>query len=180
MKAACIVAHPDDCVIFARPFIDCYSDWSWHIFYLTYAQYHERVVEMKSYWYDQRKIPVTSLGYNDTHLDMENNEISFNKEFAEEELQHIAENYDLILTHNPDGDYGHIHHMFVSNAVTGSAKPIVYFANHSQANLEIAAQSKLNLEQFPLHKSVVQDFKDIDTGRYWVSDSARNILNGQA
>lgn len=179
MKAACVVAHPDDCIIFARPFIDRYCDWQWHIFYLTYELYQPRVQEMSAYWHQQRKIPVTSLGYYDTHLDIENNNISFNKQQAAKEIQSIVENFDIVLTHNADGDYGHIHHKFVSESLAIIDKPIVYFANYPQANLEIVATSKLDLEQFPLHKEVIENFIELDKGRYYISDKVRELINVQ-
>lgn len=178
MKAACVVAHPDDCVIFARPFIDHYADWSWHIFYLTYEMYHSRVVEMKNYWYGKRAMPVTSLGYVDTHLDMENNKISFNEQQAAQELKNIVQPFDIVLTHNADGDYGHIHHKFVSQSVTDSEKPTVYFANHIQANLILTAKDQLNLNEFPVHRSVLEDFKDINVGRYFIKDQIKEMING--
>lgn len=178
MKAACFVAHPDDCVIFARPFIDLFDSWSWHIFYLTYEMYQPRVVEMKNYWHHQRNIPVTSLGYIDTHLDMQNNKISFNQEFAAKEIQGIVSNFDIVLTHNPDGDYGHIHHKFVSAEITNTKKPVVYFASDFQFNFETTTNNDLDLEQFPLHKDVIKGFSNINLGRYFITDSAKELLNG--
>lgn len=180
MKAACVVAHPDDCIIFARPFIDQHTDLSWHIFYLTYEMYHSRVVEMKNYWYGKRHIPVTSLGYVDTHLDMENNKISFNELQAAQELKNMVQPFEIVLTHNPDGDYGHIHHKFVSSVIADSEKPTVHFANHLQANLELTAKDVLNLDEFPVHQSVLQDFKDINVGRYFITDQIRELINGKS
>ena len=31
IKALCVVAHPDDCVIFAKPFIDTHKQYDWNI-----------------------------------------------------------------------------------------------------------------------------------------------------
>ena len=175
MKAICVVAHPDDCVIFARPFIDHYSTWSWTILYLTYTAEESRAKEMHAYW-KARQIPTVHLGFVDTYLDMENNKISFNEEQAKRELKNISSRYDLILTHNPDGDYGHIHHKFVSGAVSENNKPIVYFANWEQQNLELRTSNTLNLDQFPLHKDVISGFQDLNLGRYFVTDSAKQLL----
>lgn len=180
MKAACVVAHPDDCVIFAKPFIDHYTAWSWHIFYLTYELYHARVVEMKNYWYGKRNIPVTSLGFVDTHLDMENNKISFNEQQAAQELKNIVQPFDIVLTHNPDGDYGHIHHKFVSQAVADSNRPTVYFANNLQANLTLTAKDALNLNEFPVHRSVLEDFTDINVGRYFITNQIKELIHGKS
>lgn len=176
VKAVCFVAHPDDCVIFAKPFIDYFAKWNWHIFYLTYELFHPRVKEMSAYWHNKRNIPVTSLGYVDTHLDMENNKISFNEQQAAQEIKNICQSFDLALTHNSDGDYGHIHHKFVSQSVTAAGKPTVYFANHLQANLELKTDKNLNLNDFSLHKQVIEDFKDINVGRYCFTDSVGGFL----
>jgi LmbE family N-acetylglucosaminyl deacetylase len=41
MKALCLVAHPDDCVIFAYSYIYNHPEHNWTIGYLTYtAQIH--------------------------------------------------------------------------------------------------------------------------------------------
>ena len=178
IKAACIVAHPDDCVIFARPFIEHHSDWSWTIYYLTYELWAPRVMEMQKYW-ATKNLTITSFGYVDTYLDMENNQISFNEEQAARELKNVAGRYDLILTHNPDGDYGHIHHKFVSSCVSLSNKPVVYFANWQQQNLELRSNEDLILDNFPLHKDVIEGFQDRNLGRYLVTESAKGLINGQ-
>ena len=178
INALCVVAHPDDCVIFARPFIDHYSDWNWTILYLTYSPEEPRSIEMHSYW-ETRNILTLHLGYVDTYLDMENNQISFDEEQAARELKNVAGRYDLILTHNPDGDYGHIHHKFVSSCVSLFNKPVVYFANWQQQNLELRSNEDLILDNFPLHKDVIEGFQDRNLGRYLVTESAKGLINGQ-
>ena len=178
MKAVCVVAHPDDCVIFARPFIDSHPEFKWTILYLTYAEYEPRAKEMSAYW-QSRKVSTINLGYVDTYLDMENNKISFDKVQAESDIANIASKYDMILTHNPDGDYGHIHHKFVSAAASATGKPIVYFANWEQQNLELRTDTSLVLDQFPLHADVIGGFHDLDFQRYLVTDSAKELLDGK-
>ena len=178
IKALCVVAHPDDCVIFARPFIEQYSEFEWTILYLTYSSYDPRAMEMTSYW-RQRNVSTVNLGFADDYRDMENNLVSFNAEQAQREIFNISNNYDLLLTHNPDGDYGHIHHTFVSDSVQPVPKPKVYFAKYEQSNIECCAASDINLTELPLHREVVSSFENINVGRYTAEQSARELLNGK-
>ena len=177
VKALCIVAHPDDCVIFARPFIEAHADFDWRILYLTYCDFEPRGKEVAQYW-RKRNIITIHLGYVDTYKDMENNQLSFASEDAARAILNIGKDYDLILTHNEDGDYGHIHHQFVSKSATLIEKPKVYFANHEQYNLECNAHSDIAIDELPLHKEVIESFHNVNLGRYYVTETAQELLNG--
>jgi len=179
IKALCVVAHPDDCVIFARPFIEQYSEFEWTILYLTYTSYDSRAMEMTAYW-RKRNVITVNLGFIDDYRDMENNLVSFNVEQAQREIFNISDKYDLLLTHNPDGDYGHIHHTFVSDSVQSVPKPKVYFANYEQSNMECCATSDINLTELPLHREVVSGFENINVGRYVADQLAQELLNGKS
>jgi len=179
LTALCVVAHPDDCVIFARPFIEQYSEFEWTILYLTYSSYDPRAMEMTSYW-RQRNVSTVNLGFADDYRDMENNLVSFNAEQAQREIFNISSKYDLLLTHNPDGDYGHIHHTFVNNSVHPVPKPKVYFAKYEQSNMECCAAGDINLTELPLHREVVSGFENINVGRYAADQAARELLNGKS
>ena len=179
IKALCVVAHPDDCIIFARPFIERYSEFEWTILYLTYRSYDPRAMEMTAYW-RRRNVSTVNLGFTDDYRDMENNLVSFNTEQARREIFNISSRYDLILTHNADGDYGHIHHTFVSNSVQSVPKPKVYFANYQQQTMECHAVTEIGLDELPLHRSVVEGFQNINIGRYIVDESAQELLNGKS
>lgn len=178
LTALCVVAHPDDCVIFARPFIEQYSEFEWTILYLTYSSYDPRAMEMTAYW-RRRNVSTVNLGFADDYRDMENNLVSFNAEQAQREIFNISSKYDLLLTHNPDGDYGHIHHKFVSDSVRPVSKPKVYFANYQQQTVEYHSVTDIGLYELPLHRSVIEGFQNIDIGRYVVDESAQELLNGK-
>lgn len=179
LKALCVVAHPDDCVIFAKPFIDTHPQFDWHILYLTYTIYEPRGMEMSKYWATQG-ITTIQLGFTDDYKDMENDSLSFNHEQAAREIASICQTYDLILTHNPDGDYGHIHHKFVSRCVAATDKPVVHFASIGQENLICGAKTNVDLSQLPLHKEVIEGFENINLGRYTLSDKAKELMNGKS
>lgn len=172
-----MVAHPDDCIIFARPFMEIYNKFDWRILYLTYCDFEPRGREIANYWRPQG-ITTIHLGYTDTYKDMENNSLSFNQEQAAREIVNICKDYSLILTHNADGDYGHIHHQFVSQCVTASGKPTVYFAKHEQANMTCTVRTDIDLTALPLHKEVIESFENINQGRYTVADSVMEVIDG--
>lgn len=164
MKAVVVVAHPDDCLIFARPYIDAHPTYDWSIVYLTYSSTDERAKEMSLYW-NNRNIPTTFLGFIDDYRDIENETLSFSVEDATQAILSTVDG-DIILTHNDDGEYGHIHHKFVNAVVNQIDKPKVYFANTAHYNIQYTAISSLTFDDFPLHKEVLQMFDELDIGRY--------------
>lgn len=175
-----LVAHPDDCVIFARPFIDEHPNLNWSIVYLTYCEADPRAQEVSAYW-NARGIPTKFLGFADHYIDQETQQLNFWVGLnAYADLMQAAHDAELVLTHDEDGDYGHIHHKFVNGTVQwmhNVAK--VYFANEQKANTICKATDVLDLEQFPLHKSVIEQFNDVNVGRYTVTDEAAILLRNQ-
>lgn len=179
INALCVVAHPDDCVIFAKPFIEQHPQFKWTILYLTYTEYDPRAREMTAYW-RKRNVITVNLGFVDDYKDIENNCVSFNSTQAVREISNISSRYDLVLTHNADGDYGHIHHKFVNGAVQSVPKPKVYFANSQHQNMECRAISDVGLDELPLHRDVISEFENINIGRYVADQSAQELLNGKS
>jgi LmbE family N-acetylglucosaminyl deacetylase len=177
LKALCAVAHPDDCVIFAWPFIEYANMFDWTILYLTYNERDARAQEIKKFW-NTRNIPTIFLGHVDTYKDMENNKLSFDVLTAAWQIAGHVKDYDLLLTHDYNGDYNHIHHKFVHECVNKSVKSKVYFANQTQNNFECTRSTELNLDDLPLHREVISTFDDIRTRRYLLTESAKELLNG--
>jgi LmbE family N-acetylglucosaminyl deacetylase len=166
MQAVCVVAHPDDCVIFARPYIDNHPGYSWRIVYLTYHHLDDRAQEMTRYWI-QRGVGVQFLGFTDDYKDQQTQQFNFwDPRAAEGVLQQAVHGADLILTHNADGDYGHIHHRLVHGALCQLDVPKVYFASTFNYNTRYIAQGDLPLDEFPLHRDVIVQFSDINCGLY--------------
>lgn len=175
MIAVAVVAHPDDCLIFARPFIDAHSEFTWLIVYLTYKAADARAVEIAKYWH-ARNISTKFLGFVDTHVDMQTDSLSFSKDDATTAIIESSKHADLVLTHNEDGDYGHIHHKFVNAVVEYIDKPKVYFASTFNYTNEYTATSELDINKFPLHKEVLTQFSDLDVGRYIVTEAAITLI----
>ena len=166
MKAVAAVAHPDDCVIFARPYIDAHPEYNWHIVYLTYRSTDARAQEVAQYW-TARGISTEFLGFQDDYKDQQTQQLNFWKgSDAEISVQVSCQDADLILTHHADGDYGHIHHKLVNQAVQKLAIDQVYFASTLNYNTRYIARDNLPLDQFPLHRDVIEQFSDINCGLY--------------
>lgn len=176
MKALCVVAHPDDCVIFAWPFIDTYSNFDWTICYLTYDESTLRGSEISKFW-KTKQIKTLFLGHKDTHKDLENNEISFDSKLAQTQILLTARQYNLILTHNHLGEYGHIHHKFVHNCLQIINRPKVFFGDQQEYDLICRRSCDFQLDELPLHKDVIQQFTNIEVGRYCLTNNAKEFLD---
>ena len=59
-RALCLVAHPDDCLIFGFHYILSHCQYRWSIAYLILANDSPRVEEMRKYW-GQHSVHVSSL-----------------------------------------------------------------------------------------------------------------------
>jgi LmbE family N-acetylglucosaminyl deacetylase len=156
MKALCLVAHPDDCVIFAYSYIHNHPEHKWTICYLTYNNWDQRGKEMSDFW-RKRNISCVFMGYTDDYRDIENKKISFNEEQARRELGNIAADYDLVLTHDEHGDYGHIHHVFVHDCVKHHPN-LVTFARPGEGTTYTIPAGTYSLDEFPQHREIIAGF----------------------
>jgi LmbE family N-acetylglucosaminyl deacetylase len=160
MKALCMVAHPDDCVIFALSYIHNHPEISWHICYLTYCECEPRARELKEFW-AKRNIPCIFLGYIDDYRDIENKKISFNEEQARREISNIIQPYDMVLSHDQEGDYGHIHHRLVHSAVKQHPN-VVTFAPPGEGTVTLTVPpDTYTIDELPLHGEIVRGFHPI-------------------
>lgn len=166
MKAMAMVAHPDDCVIFAYSYMHNHSEYSWTVCYLTYLESDSRGQEFASFW-RRRNVAVKFLGYHDDWHDIENQRISFNKKHAQRDIELVIADQDLLLTHDENGDYGHIHHVFV-NQCTQKHPQRITFAGPGRGTVKYSIEPGVySLDEFPMHKDIVQSFhKDAHTNEY--------------
>jgi LmbE family N-acetylglucosaminyl deacetylase len=166
LRAIAAVAHPDDCVIFARPYMDHHLEYEWHIVYMTYRAQDPRAQEMSRYW-TARGVSTEFLGFLDDYQDQQTQQFNFwSCTDAMTALINACNTADLILTHHEDGDYGHIHHKVVHQAVKKMAIDQVYFASTFNYNTRYIAKDNLLLDQFPLHRDVIEQFSDVNCGLY--------------
>jgi hypothetical protein len=154
MKAVAVVAHPDDCILFAYGIIQLMSEWSWSIAYLTYTRDSDRGQEISTFW-KRRNIKTVWLGYTDDYHDIERNSVSFDAESAARDIRQLIAKYDVVVTHDCAGDYGHIHHRFVNACVEGHHPTIITFSPFGQGNLHVSLPDGLySLDEIPQHASL--------------------------
>jgi hypothetical protein len=157
MKALCLVAHPDDCLIFAYSYIYNHPEMDWTIGYLTYTAADARGQEISAFWHS-RNIPTVFLGYVDDYRDLEACKISFDTIRACEDLQSLADQFDLVLTHDHNGDYGHLHHVFVHDCVQHHPC-LVTFADLTTGTVTYTVPAgTYTWDELPQHQGVVRAF----------------------
>ena len=157
MKALCLVAHPDDCVIFAYSYIYNHPELSWTICYLTYTEQSDRGQELKSFW-TRRNIPCVFLGYVDDYHDLETKRISFDTQHADQAIKNTIKDYSLVLTHNEQGDYGHLHHAFVYNCARQHPN-LVTFAELTKGTVTLTVPpGTYDLAELPQHGDIIKTF----------------------
>lgn len=178
MKALALVAHPDDCVIFAYSFIHAYPDLDWTVCYLTYTEKDPRGAELEKFW-TARGINTQFLGYVDDWHDIENKRISFDVIEARTAIRYLCHNYDIVLTHNAEGDYGHIHHQFVHAAVPKDHQHVITFAPPGQGtdNYTIP-QGVYSLDELPQHGEIIGSFhSQVHANSYNISPATKILLS---
>lgn len=175
MKAIAVVAHPDDCVIFAYSFIHNHPDINWTILYLTYTHWDYRGSELYQFW-SQRNIPTIFLGYVDDWHDIENKKISFDTVQAQQEIQGIIKDFDVVLTHNAQGEYGHLHHVFVHQCCQHHPN-LITFANPSEGTEYSISAGVYDLNELPHHQEIIKNFHSTQhINSYHVPNSVKNML----
>jgi len=154
MKALVLVAHPDDCVIWAKAYMDAHPNHGWTITYLTHWRFHKRGREIACYW-RKRNVPVRFLGFKDHGRDLGTNSlITWPEEEAIRVLQRATEDYDLLLTHGADGEYGHPHHRVVHQAVKDM--PFVKKIYFSNKPTDTAYPVVIETDELPRHRDAIE------------------------
>jgi len=178
MQAYAVVAHPDDCLIFAKCFIDNHNQFDWTIVYLTYNSKDSRAIEMSRYW-NARSVKTLFLGFLDQYVDQETQKLNFwTKDQASEQVKNTVSNADLILTHNQKGEYGHIHHCTINEIMREIQVPKIYFSLNETYNKEYTTMNQITLDDFPIHKEVLSGF-DLTKARYTVTQEAYEIIKNE-
>jgi LmbE family N-acetylglucosaminyl deacetylase len=158
MRALCMVAHPDDCVIFAYSLIHHYPNLDWTICYLTYTEKDPRGEEIAKFW-DKRNIRTEFLGNIDDWHDIEKVSCSFDTVQACVDIRERCGNHEIIVTHDANGDYGHVHHKFVHDSVPADHPHVIYFAPpRAGTHVYSLPVDAYSLDELPLHRDVVEPF----------------------
>lgn len=135
-----IVAHPDDDFIWGGSHL---LDDDYLVVCITCGVRRVRVLEFGKAM-DKTNDKSLMLGYPDKTNGKRDN---WDKVYSDitADLKKIIEykDWDLVVTHNPEGEYGHIHHKMTSNIVTGltDSDKLYYFGKYYK-NGEIPADLK--------------------------------------
>lgn len=157
VNALCMVAHPDDCVIFAMSLITTTS-WTWTIGYLTYDESAPRAQEIKKFW-QTRKVNTVFLGFEDDWRDIERGSVSFDATQATQAITDLCAPFDIVLTHDSNGDYGHLHHKLVHDSVQHPLT--ITFAGPGLGNHAVTLNPRpYDLSELPLHAQAIQGFHE--------------------
>ena len=158
MKALCLVAHPDDCVIFGYSYIYNHPEYDWTVAYLTYQAHEPRALEFITFW-GKRNIPVRFIGLEDHWHDNEQGQLTrWYGLDAEYECRLLARDYDLVLSHDEHGDYGHIHHKVVHSGVKDHPC-LVTFAKPGKGTVTYTVPKEAySLDELPMHREIIAGF----------------------
>ena len=158
MKALCLVAHPDDCVIFGLSYMHHHPEHTWTVGYLTYTVTDPRGAEIASFW-RRRGIGTVFLGFEDHWHDNEQKQYTrWTEESAEQACWRLARQFDLVLTHSESGDYGHIHHQLVHRAVAWHPR-LVTFAPPGSGTVHLTMPpNSYTADELPLHYDIIAGF----------------------
>jgi len=176
-RALCMVAHPDDCVIFAWSFMWHHPHLRWTVAYLTYEAGSDRASELADFW-QRRELACVFLGHKDDHRDLITGVCSFDTDQARQQIQALVSDHDLVLTHDQQGDYGHLHHRFVHECVTQVHDRVICFAPISgPGTLYQVPHSAYDPSELPMHHSTILGFHPQGlANRYHVPESCVPLL----
>lgn len=170
-----ITAHPDDETIFGGNHL---SKSRYLIVCVTAGTNPKRDKELQHLSRRYHDSFIT-LGYPDKTFGVRNNWKSCYKNINEDLIKILhKKKFKMVVTHNPDGEYGHIHHKMISKMVTKIASKSnmkLYYFNHyytkrqlknlpleSQLSKQASRQKLLNLnEYYTSQKKVIQHLKHI-------------------
>jgi LmbE family N-acetylglucosaminyl deacetylase len=157
MRAMAMVAHPDDCVIFAYSYIYNHPQYEWTVCYLTYTDLDNRGKEFREFW-QRRNIKTKFLGFLDQWNSDQNCPGTIEFDPAKLAITQAITDQDLILTHGAEGEYGHPHHVLVHKATIDHSNRVL-FAGPGQGHVKYSVESHAySLEEIPLHRNIVEGF----------------------
>lgn len=147
-----IVAHPDDETIWGGYHL---QKGKYLVVCLTNKQNETRRKEFESTIKQTNNIGLI-LDYPDKTNGKRDNWNTCKKQIYEDICNIInKKDYKLVVTHNPDGEYGHIHHKMTSEMVTKAMKNkknLYYFGHYYKKN-----KMKKNMIPYPTRGLISKD-----------------------
>lgn len=191
IRGLVLVAHPDDCLIFAHKFIRAYRKWEWDIVYLTHSMDTARGLEVYKYWRRVEGVSLHFLGFEDNVKDLESNKASFSPRQVWTRLSKVINphSYKFVLTHNKWGEYGHPHHRVAHYTAHDFMSNIsqIYFHGDSIEEHDkfkgkflhkeiVYDNTPFTAEMFPLHWGVMRTF-DLARSMYMIPHKSAIMLS---
>lgn len=157
-RALCLVAHPDDCLIFGYHYILDHPEHRWSIGYLILKDDSPRVEEMRSYW-ARHSIDVFSLDlpHDPPPADVTSGRCSIPYDDAKAVIAATVGDYDLLLSHGEAGEYGHPHHRFLHRVLKDLGQAFVAFDVGPNAPLRFGVPRDEH-ESLTLHRRAIRRF----------------------
>jgi hypothetical protein len=177
MQALCLVAHPDDCVIFGYSYIYNHSKLDWTVGYLTCTADSDRGIELDQFW-RKRQIKTTFLNFVDHwHDNQQQKLLHWTYQDAAQACWNLAKQYSIVLTHDQHGDYGHIHHRVVHNSVCSHPGLITFAKPGTGTDTFQVPLTAYDPDELPLHATVIKGFHhDLHANSYHVPEHVQQIV----
>ncbi len=155
-KALIIVAHPDDETIWMSGFILKNKDWDWTILSLCRKHDKDRSVKFKKVcnFYNAKSFMDNLNDTNKKPVDI--------KRIINKIKKYTKKNhYDFIFTHNSNGEYGHIRHKEVHQAITNMIERKILKADKlilfSYFNAKFNKKIELTPKELEIKKKVITE-----------------------
>ena len=170
MKACMIIAHPDDDAVFGVNFEKSFN-FEWDI--VTCSATPERLEELNNFqsFIQKRKVYALNLGYEDNFNDYNTGISTWNNEELLQQVKDLCTCYDVVLSHNELGEYGHPHHKQVGSVIKACKTLVpnlfVFGYGIKEANIIIRSNSlRKEIQYYYSSQSGVSDFFDTTIQTY--------------
>lgn len=186
VKAAIIMAHPDDETIWTGGLLLSKKSWHWKIFIATNYETEDRPNEFKKAIEKYKSYGVSNLDYEFIRVMPDIQEYSkLNKNEILQKLNSVdLSAFDVIFTHNIDGEYGHGNHKVLGEFLKEKRLNVWYVLCPAIQNpreklvgdcvetiyltpVELAYKKALFQSSYPTQQYLWEGFKDFMTFQFY-------------
>lgn len=159
MKALVVVAHPDDETLFLGGYMLKNSEWDWTVVSVTHSLESPRGQEFQQACRLLGATPLM-LGQEDIF------EKNLNQDLIVSRLKELSrQSFDIVFTHNQNGEYGHPHHICVHQAVKRVFPKPYFFGYNSFSDVDI----KLNGWELEKKKRILKECYVSQSSKFFMS-----------